>query len=106
MAIMPLSISVPVPDTDKILVMMRPERIQILNGHGVDPLVNQFTGTVSDIVYQGDSYLLNAHLDDGTEVSLRGIIRRGTIDSLPATGSPIVLGLHANDTVLISGDEA
>ena len=103
---MPLSISAPVPDTDKILVMMRPERIQILNGHGVDPLVNQFAGTVSDVVYQGDSYLLNAHLADGTEVGLRGVIRRGTIDDLPEAGSPITLGLHADDTVLISGDEA
>lgn len=101
----PLSFSMPVPDSEKILVMMRPERIQILKGNGMDPLINRFEGTVVDVVYQGDSYLLNAGLADGTEVGLRGIIRRGTIDDLPAAGSSIALGLHADDTVLISGDE-
>ncbi len=102
----PLSIGGPVPDADTLLVMMRPERIQIVGTEGGDPLMNRFAGTVADVVYQGDSYLLNAHLADGTEVGLRGVIRRGTIKNLPEAGSPILLGLHADDTVLISGDEA
>lgn len=101
----PLSIGQAVPDADTLLVMMRPERLHILKTKEGDPLINRFTGTVDDVVYQGDSYLLNAHLADGTEVGLRGVVRRGTIDDLPAAGSPVTLGLHADDTVLISGDE-
>ncbi len=102
----PLSIGGVIPEADKLLVMMRPERIQILRRGGGDPLMNRFAGTVADVVYQGDSYLLNAHLADGTEVGLRGVIRRGTINDLPAPGSLITFGLHADDTVLISDDEA
>ncbi len=47
-----------------------------------------------------------ARLADGEEVSVRGVVRSETISSLPPTGSTVILGLHARDTVLVPADGA
>ena len=67
--------------------------------------LNRFPATVSEIVYQGDSYLLYAALEDGTQLALRDVVRRDTIAGLPEPGARVALGLHARDTVVIPGGE-
>ncbi len=101
----PLALDGPVPDNPaRLLLMLRPERLQLLNGE-TDPAVNRFPAEVEELVYQGDSYLLYARLEDGTTLSLRDVVRRDTFGALPAAGQQITLGLHARDTVVIP-DEA
>ena len=97
----PLNLGEPPPPGDSLLVMLRPERVQILNGSDDDKL-NQFNATVEEVVYQGDSFLMYARLEDGTSVSVRGIVRRDTIAALPPAGDLVTLGLHPNDTVLLA----
>jgi len=41
---------------------------------------------VTELVYQGESYLLYARLPDGTELTVRGAMRAGTFQTLPAAG--------------------
>ena len=67
--------------------------------------MNTFSATVSELVYQGESFLLYATLKDGTEVSVRGANRSGTFARLPQRGDTIRLGLEATDTVIIADDE-
>jgi putative spermidine/putrescine transport system ATP-binding protein len=57
---------------------------------------------VSELVYQGESFLLYAHLDDGTEVAVRGAIRSDTFANLPKPGESVNLGLGLADTVVIA----
>jgi putative spermidine/putrescine transport system ATP-binding protein len=95
-----LRLDCPPPDADRLVLMLRPERIRLLRPDAC-ATANCFEATVSDVVYQGDSYLLYATLNDGTEISLRGIVRRDTIADLPRSGSRVTLGLDASDTVLI-----
>ena len=94
----------PVPADGKIALMLRPERVHIVKEDiaGED---NHFEGCVTDVVYQGESYLLYAALSDGSEVAVRGANRAGTYDKLPKPGETVGLGLDAADTVIIADQE-
>ena len=100
-----LQVSAPPQAGGEHLLMLRPERLQLMNGE-TPPETNVFSGTVKELVYQGDSYLLYVALPDGTEVSLRGTTRRDTMSSAPEVGNQVSVGLHREDTVLISAAEA
>ena len=67
--------------------------------------MNVLEGQVQDVVYQGDSYLVQARLPDGNMVSVRGISTTGAMAAIPRAGDPLRLGLLPEDTALIV-DEA
>ena len=90
-----------VPDARHLSLMLRPERVSLLEGDPGD--ANVFDATVTELVYQGESYLLYARLQDGTELSVRGAMRAGTFRTLPAPGDGVQLALDPADTVLITG---
>ncbi len=94
-----------VPDADSLLLMIRPERARLLNGETPED-TNVFEATVTELVYQGESYLLYARLKDGSEIAVRGAIREGTYQNLPRAGDTARLGLHRADTVVIAGEDA
>lgn len=91
-----------VPDAQKLVLMVRPERMRLMDsaylGEG-----NLFKATASQIVYQGDSYLMYARMSDDSEICLRGTIRGNTSSLLPTAGKPVSLYLDAADTILIDG---
>ncbi|MEO0428416.1 MAG: ABC transporter ATP-binding protein [Pseudomonadota bacterium] len=91
-------------DGTRLSVMLRPERLRLMNGED-EPDTNRFPATVEEVVYQGDSFLMQARLEDGTLVSLRDVVRRDTLAGLPAVGAAVTLGLHARDTVIIPDSE-
>ena len=90
-----------VPDGQSLLLMLRPERVRLARD-GVRDDANIFDATVSEVVYQGESYLLYARLADGAEISLRGAIRDGTFTGLPEVGDAVALSLERRDTVIIA----
>lgn len=98
----PLNLVHAIPDTSTLVMMVRPERVCLVQGDATETM-NTFAAIVSEMVYQGDSYLLYARISDGTEISARGAIRDGTVSGLPKVGDEIVLGLDPGDTVLIDG---
>ena len=100
----PLTLARKPPDGD-MLLMIRPERVKILTENG-PPGMNCFSATVSDVVYQGDSFLMYATLAGGAEVAVRGIVRSQTIAALPPIGDPVTLGLETADTVLVADRES
>ncbi|MFZ1727531.1 MAG: ABC transporter ATP-binding protein [Albidovulum sp.] len=92
----------PVPESASLLLMLRPERVRLLRGD-TGAGMNTFAANVTEVVYQGDSYLMYARLPDGSEISLRGAVRDGTVTGLPKVGDPVTLGLDPADTVIIDG---
>ncbi|MEO0679872.1 MAG: TOBE domain-containing protein, partial [Pseudomonadota bacterium] len=93
----------PAPDGDGLTLMMRPERVFVVEGEpGAD--VNVFDARVSDLVYQGESFLLYARLGDGAEVAARGAIRGDAYARLPRPGDAVRLGLDAADAVILAGE--
>lgn len=101
----PLILAHPLPQAEKLVLMLRPERIRLCITPPQTPM-NIFKATVSDVVYQGDSYLIYAQLSDGIEVSVRGVIRQETISTLPSQGQAVTLGLEPIDTILIADEQA
>ncbi len=99
----PLKLAQAPPDGD-LLLMVRPERVKILSGDDTTG-ANRFAATVSDVVYQGDSFLMYTALADGTELTVRGVVRSATLAALPSVGGAITLGLDPEDTALISDQE-
>ncbi len=97
-----LKVSGKIPEGELLLLMLRPERVR-LGSEATGENTNSFNATVSEVVYQGDSYLLYARLADGSEISIRGAIREGIFTGLPDVGDQVTLGLHMNDTAIIAG---
>ncbi len=93
------------PDAAELSLMIRPERI-VLSAEGPKEGANNFSATATDVVYQGDSYLLQARMDDGVQIALRGGVRGGSLSALPSAGDRITLTLEPEDTILIDGSEA
>ena len=100
----PLKHAGKVPDTPSLVLMVRPERLRLVEP-GSSEAANQFVATTSEVVYQGDSYLMVARLADGAEISLRGVTRGGASSSLPVVGEPVTLALDPADTILIDGGD-
>lgn len=100
----PLKHAGAVAASGKLLLMVRPERLRLAPADVPDS-ANLFEATVSNVVYQGDSYVMYARLPDGSEVSLRGGIRGNAVAELAAPGDSVTLMLDAADTVLIADDD-
>lgn len=94
------------PDSSNLVLMVRPERIRLVEATNANENeINLFKATVTEVVYQGESYLLYAKLTGDVEIAVRGAIRDGTVKNLPKNGDNVTLGLEAGDTVVISDDE-
>jgi putative spermidine/putrescine transport system ATP-binding protein len=85
--------------------MLRPERLRILDGAAPVHL-NLLRGTVQAIVYQGDSFLLQARLADDRTVAMRGVSAGSAMAAIPAVGAAVTLGLAAEDTILLPDEGA
>ena len=92
----------PHSDAKKQLLVVRPEKLELITGSITDDL-NTISGTIKEIVYQGESFLLYVDLPSGESISVRQPSRRETLDALPGIGEPIMLGLHAEDTIVVPG---
>ena len=82
------------------VVMLRPERVRLLAA-GAAPVddVNVLDAQVTQTVYQGDSFLLQARLADGCAISARGSAGPGAVAALPPAGAAVRLGFGVADTV-------
>ena len=91
------------PASTRACLMLRPERVRLLGADGGEGL-NVLPAQVSGIVYQGDSFLLQARLAGGHAISLRGMAGAAVLDSLPASGDLVRLGFAPTDTVLLADE--
>jgi putative spermidine/putrescine transport system ATP-binding protein len=84
------------------VLMLRPERLRVLgDGDTAGADQNLLQAQVTDFVYQGDSFLLQARLADGSAVSARGIAGAAVLAAMPARGAPVRLAFDIADTVLL-----
>ena len=80
-------------------LVVRPEKLQFI---GADtPGFNGLQGQVRDVIYQGDSQLIQITLEQGAEVSIRRPTRSSEVERLPQRGEQVRLGLHPMDTLVV-----
>jgi putative spermidine/putrescine transport system ATP-binding protein len=93
----------PVP-AGRCLLMLRPERLRLLDRGASTDGLNLLRGTVRQVVYQGDTFLLQAELAGGAGVAVRGISTRAAMDAIPTAGAAVTLALDPQDTILVADD--
>jgi putative spermidine/putrescine transport system ATP-binding protein len=93
------------PAAGAALLMLRPERLRILaDGAAQAEAANRLQARVIDLVYQGDTFLLQAQLGNGSAICARGIAGAAALAALPAPGETAWLGFNIDDTVLLADD--
>ncbi len=86
-------------------LVVRPEKVRILDEYVDRAALNVFEGTVKELIYQGESFLCYILLRDGTELALRNYSQREILAKLPPAGSPIRLGLAPEDASVVAEDD-
>ncbi|MGE0719404.1 MAG: ABC transporter ATP-binding protein [Alphaproteobacteria bacterium] len=97
----PLAVAGALPPPGGCLLMIRPERVAIL-GDGAGKGLNVLDGRVEEVVYQGDSILLQAALADGSRIGVRAVAAVGAMARTPRPGDAVRLGLRPEDTVILA----
>jgi putative spermidine/putrescine transport system ATP-binding protein len=94
----------PVPAEGALKLAVRPEKLEIAQANV--PAINRFDGKVKEIVYQGDTLMIYACLEDGSELALQRMVSRRILTIMPAIGDTIVLTLDPNDVAFVPADPA
>ena len=89
-----------IPDGDALMLAVHSEKLLIDDG-AQDAACNRLTGTVTDIVYQGESLRIFLALSDGTVLSLRQPSHHAAYRNIPPQGSPLTVTLHPADTIVV-----
>lgn len=92
---------------DRAWLMLRPERVRVApmhepaSGVAATSITNHLPARVGDVIYQGDTVLVHAVLEDGSRISARGIASAGALERMPRPGEPASLQFDADDAVLV-----
>jgi putative spermidine/putrescine transport system ATP-binding protein len=94
-----------IPGGEALMLAVHSEKLLIDNG-GSDAACNRLTGTVTDVVYQGESLRVFLALADGTALSLRQASHHEAYRRIPPRGGSITVTLHPEDTIIVPKDSA
>jgi putative spermidine/putrescine transport system ATP-binding protein len=89
-----------IPNGKALILAVHSEKLLIDDGRG-DATRNRLTGTVTDIVYQGESLRIFLALPDGTALSLRQPSHHEAYRHIPSVGGPLTVTLHPEDTIIV-----
>gem|GEM_PF-6739450 len=96
----PLRTTRPVPASGDVFLALQSEKL-LLDSASAGPEWNRLSGRVADIVFQGESLKVFVDLDGGPTVSLRQPSHHEGNLSLPPIGSPMLMRLHPEDTIVV-----
>jgi putative spermidine/putrescine transport system ATP-binding protein len=89
-----------IPDGDALMLAVHSEKLLIDDG-APDTACNRLTGTVTDIVYQGESLRIFLALADGIVLSLRQASYHQAYSRIPPLGGSLTVTLHPEDTIVV-----
>ena len=89
-----------IPAGDPLMLAVHSEKLLIDDGAG-DAACNRLTGTVTDIVYQGESLRIFLALADGLALSLRQPTYHEAYRRIPPVGGSLTVTLHPEDTIVV-----
>src|SRR5882724_6226067 len=89
-----------IPNGDALILAIHSEKLLIDDGAG-DTARNRLTGTVTDVVYQGESLRIFLVLPDGTALSLRQPSHHEAYRRIPPLGGSLTVTLHPEDTIIV-----
>lgn len=80
-------------------IVLRPEKLRFVDPDQVG--YNRFEGRVVDVIYQGESQLLQIDLGKGEQIAIRRPTRSSDNSRMPVRGENVVLGLHPQDSLVV-----
>jgi putative spermidine/putrescine transport system ATP-binding protein len=89
-----------IPDREALMLAVHSEKLLIDDGTA-DGSRNRLTGTVTDIVNQGESPRIFLTLPDGTALSLRQPSHHEAYRHIPPLGGRLTVTLHPEDTIIV-----
>ena len=89
-----------IPDREALMLAVHSEKLLIDDGTA-DGSRNRLTGTVTDIVYQGESLRIFLTLPDGTALTLRQPSHHEAYRRIPPLGGRLTVTLHPEDTIIV-----
>jgi putative spermidine/putrescine transport system ATP-binding protein len=89
-----------IPNGDALMLAVQSEKLLIDDGSS-DAARNRLTGTVTDVVYQGESLRIFLALSDGTALSLRQPSHHEAYRRIPPLGGSLTVTLHPEDTIIV-----
>jgi putative spermidine/putrescine transport system ATP-binding protein len=89
-----------IPNGDALILAVHSEKLLIDDG-SADATRNRLTGTVTDVVYQGESLRIFLVLPDGTALSLRQPSHHEAYRRIPPLGGSLTVTLHPEDTIVV-----
>ena len=91
------------PEAPRHLLVLRPEKLEFVQA-SERGLYNCFEGTVEKVLFQGESCLGQVRLTSGELIQVRRNLRESNKSTLPKTGDHVVVGLHRNETRIVTGE--
>jgi putative spermidine/putrescine transport system ATP-binding protein len=88
-----------IPNCDALILAVHSEKL-LIDGND-DTALNRMTGTVTDVVYQGESLRIFLKLADGTALSLRQPSHHEANRRIPPVGGSLTVTLHPEDTIIV-----
>jgi putative spermidine/putrescine transport system ATP-binding protein len=89
-----------IPTGDALMLAVHSEKL-LIDGGANDAACNRLTGTVTDIVYQGESLRIFLALADGSALSLRQPTHHEAYRRIPPVGGSLAVTLHPEDTIVV-----
>lgn len=86
-------------------LLMRPEKVTFLGSDYDSQKWNVIDGEIREIVYQGETVLINVQMSTGDTVDIRKSTGHGVLSSLPISGEKVRMGLHCEDVIIVRNDQ-
>lgn len=83
-------------------LIVRPERIRLATESDTAAATNLLSAKLTDMVYQGDSFVCYAALDSGDQIFFRDLCRNEVLSRLPKAGESVRLAIDPADAVVVS----
>ncbi|MCP5152214.1 MAG: ABC transporter ATP-binding protein [Ectothiorhodospiraceae bacterium] len=93
----------PWSQAERQILVLRPEKLEIVPDRGATD-ANCLRGTVSDLIFQGESVLVYVRLAGGEQIAVRSPSRRETLAAVPEVGQPVHVALDPEDAIVVPED--
>jgi putative spermidine/putrescine transport system ATP-binding protein len=91
----------PIPDSSDLFLAVHTEKLLIDDGANSSGR-NRLSGSVTDVVFQGESLRIFLALDDGSALSLRQPSHFEAARLVPQIGARLNVSLHPEDTIVVA----
>jgi putative spermidine/putrescine transport system ATP-binding protein len=89
-----------IPDSGEAFLAVQSEKLIIVDGEAPDGM-NYLSGTVTEVLFQGESIRVFLELENGKTLSVRQACNHTSRQKIKPVGAPMTVALHPQDTIIV-----